>query len=273
MALLEQTVSWLRDHGSDQWSTWRSWPEKLRTTARNGETWLLLDGATLVGTITVEIGHGDPEFWAATEQRDAAFLSKLAIRRDYAGQELGHMLLNWARGYAYRQGMRWARLDAWRSNQRLHDYYRQLGWTYVRTVELPHRRSGTLFAAATEPVTKERMIDEVATMTLPTTALCWGEPSDPAGNDRPDHTHRGGGTIHYRHAGHANAVWDPRFRYLVCREGGRWVAKVGHPGRWSTMGEVTSAELPLQKGNRYLIEHAGTLIDGCRVTVIEAADE
>ncbi len=42
-------------------------------------------------------------------------------------------------------GRRSLRLDCMRDNTRLHDYYRKLGFTLVRMVEHPTRKSGALF--------------------------------------------------------------------------------------------------------------------------------
>lgn len=46
---------------------------------------------------------------------------------------------------AARAGKTWLRLDAWRTNTALHDYYRRHGFTDVRIVDLPWRGSGALF--------------------------------------------------------------------------------------------------------------------------------
>ena len=62
-----------------------------------------------------------------------------------AGQGLGELLLRWVIDLGAHRSVKWIRLDAWRTNERLHDFYRRTGWTYVRTVTLEHRRSGALF--------------------------------------------------------------------------------------------------------------------------------
>ncbi len=59
------------------------------------------------------------------------------------GQSLGAALLDWAAGRATEAGR--LRLDAWKTNAALHTYYTSLGFTHLRTVDLPHRRSGALF--------------------------------------------------------------------------------------------------------------------------------
>jgi hypothetical protein len=69
----------------------------------------------------------------------------MVTTREVAGREIGSALLDWASRRAASHGKRWIRLDAWRSNADLHRYYVQRGFHHVRTVELPHRRSGALF--------------------------------------------------------------------------------------------------------------------------------
>ena len=39
----------------------------------------------------------------------------------------------------------WLRVDVWTTNERLQHYYLRQGFTYVRTVVLPHNPSGALF--------------------------------------------------------------------------------------------------------------------------------
>jgi GNAT superfamily N-acetyltransferase len=156
--LIHDSIRWLRSIGSDQWDTWRTWggPDgKIARAIAAGHLWLMFDDEDLVATITVE-PFGDTDFWTPDELAEPAlYVSKLAVRRDVAGQELGALLLAWVRDRAYRDGARWVRLDAWRTNDKLHAYYRRRGWTYVRDVDQPHRSSGTLFQLPPEPMPPE----------------------------------------------------------------------------------------------------------------------
>ena len=150
--LLEARVGWLRERGSDQWSTWLTWPAKMPESIDHGEVLLLLDGSAAVATITVS-PEGDPDFWTPDELAEPAlYVSKLATRLDYAGKELGKLLLDWTVDHAYRTGRRFVRLDVWRSATHLHDYYIKRAWHYVRTVYAAHRHSGTLFKRPAEPL-------------------------------------------------------------------------------------------------------------------------
>lgn len=156
--LIHESIAWLRDRGLDQWYNWQSWQGpngKVMKAINEGSVWLAWadTGSAPVGTITVE-PHGDLDFWTPDELLDSAYyVSKVAIARDHAGQELGNLLLNWARDLAFRNGIGVVRLDAWRSNTALHRYYQERGWRLVRDVYQPHRQSGVLFERGSAQLT------------------------------------------------------------------------------------------------------------------------
>lgn len=77
------------------------------------------------------------------------------VARSHAGQRLGEALLEWAREMAHHQGRAWVRLDAWRSNRRLHDYYLSRGWEWIRDVTGVGRKSGALFQRPAGPAPAE----------------------------------------------------------------------------------------------------------------------
>lgn len=150
-SMLHTAARWLHQRGYDQW------PDKspsltydrLAQQIRQGETYIVTDRRDPVATIAVS-PVGDPDFWTGEELAEpAVYCSKAAVLR--RGEGLGALLMRWVIDRAAMQGARWARLDAWRSNRELHDYYRRTGWTYVRTADLPHRKSGVLFQVPAAP--------------------------------------------------------------------------------------------------------------------------
>jgi len=144
LQLLNDAADWLHSRGLDQWPAGFN-VDRIGPMVGRHEVWLVRDGGHPVGTVTIS-GEADPDFWTAAESRQpAVYVSKLAISRSEAGAGLGALLLRWAVDYAARIGCDWARLDAWRTNEQLHDYYRRQGWGQLRIVSLPHRRSGALF--------------------------------------------------------------------------------------------------------------------------------
>ena len=61
------------------------------------------------------------------------------------GGELGAALLDWAAQRARRAGKSWIRLDAWKSNPALHQYYLDRGFSLVRIDDNPADPSGACF--------------------------------------------------------------------------------------------------------------------------------
>lgn len=172
-ALLKETISWLRTLGTDQWSNWQSWEGqngKVTRAIAAGSVWLLHDGRRLAATVTIE-PYGDPDFWTEQERAEPAlYISKLAVRRAYAGRGLGALLLNWARDRTYRSDADWARLDVNRGNERLRAYYLAYGWQHLRDVDRPGRQSGALFQLRGAPLGEDssRLLEEHTRRHAPT---------------------------------------------------------------------------------------------------------
>ncbi|MFD7875885.1 GNAT family N-acetyltransferase [Streptomyces sp. NPDC059766] len=133
LAFRQEAAAWLRDLGSDQWS--RPYPaDKLAATIEAGTVFMLRDGHTTAATITLTADAEDG-LWTDDELAEPSmFINKLTVAREYAGQNLGGRLLDWACGRAHRAGAKWVRLDAWTTNEGLQRYYLAQGFTHVRTV-------------------------------------------------------------------------------------------------------------------------------------------
>ena len=279
MTLLRERIEWLRARGSDQWSTWESWEAKIPPTLERGHVWLLLDDDRPIGTVTVDF-QGDRDFWAEEECTEpAAYLSKLAVRVDYAGNELGALLTDWAIDYAYRRGCRYVRLDAWKANDQLHSYYASRGWRYVRTVDNPGRNSGALFQVPVKPMTRSqrgRLRDEFpVTVLQPTRGGPGVTEPDVAANWHPYHVHRGGMTVQYDVIGHPrDAEFIDFMRYRIRKESSAWQLEGvdGHFVDWRRQGVVLDTNLQLSDGLMYVITHQ-EIADDCQMVVAPVPPE
>ncbi|MFJ4850724.1 GNAT family N-acetyltransferase [Streptomyces sp. NPDC088733] len=143
-ALLREASAWLASRNIDQW---QFPPHRDRITAalELGSCFLAFTDGQPVATVQVD-DFADPEFWTIDDAPgDALYVHRMAVRRTVAGKGVGAELLDWAAEYATTRGKSWLRLDAWKDNEALHNYYRSTGFTLVRIVDLPHRRSGALF--------------------------------------------------------------------------------------------------------------------------------
>lgn len=153
-ALQADAVAWLASIGSDQWQP--SSPSKpdqqgergLTSSISRSEVYLVRNNGAVIGTFTLD-NYADPEFWTEQDHPSAGlYLHRMIVRRDFAGQGIGELIVNWCSKEADRRGKEWIRLDAWVTNQKLHKFYASLGFNLVRTVDLPHRGSGKLFQRA-----------------------------------------------------------------------------------------------------------------------------
>ncbi|MEU8507135.1 GNAT family N-acetyltransferase [Streptomyces brevispora] len=133
LAFREEAAAWLTRLGSDQWQ--RPYPaDRLLATIQAGSVFMVLDGDVTAATITLsrDVEEG---LWTEPELSElSSFVTKLTVARTHAGQNLGGRLLDWAGDRAYREGVKWLRLDAWTTNEALQRYYLRQGFEHVRTV-------------------------------------------------------------------------------------------------------------------------------------------
>jgi GNAT superfamily N-acetyltransferase len=145
MSLLNQRIEWLRENGSDQWNTGRSFENRMSNAIARRETWLLRDEGIAIATLSLS-KDGDPDFWTPEELRENAFyLGKMATSLSRRRENLGQLLLMWTQDHAAREGIKVIRWDVWKTNERLQAYYRSLGARFVRKEDVADRWSGALF--------------------------------------------------------------------------------------------------------------------------------
>jgi GNAT superfamily N-acetyltransferase len=158
---------WLASRGIDQWQ--EPWPtedlmvEGMLRNTQAGETFIVWDDDTPAATITIN-RWAKPEPWTEQERAEPAlYAHKVTVDRAYGGQGLGAELLDWAGTRAADEGAVWLRVDVWTTNERLQHYYLEQGFTYVRTVVLPHNPSGALFQRPAQRLPTPRLVDDAKT--------------------------------------------------------------------------------------------------------------
>jgi ribosomal protein S18 acetylase RimI-like enzyme len=169
IAFRDQAAAWLASRGIDQWH--EPWPtedlmvEGMLRNIHAGETFIVWDDDdTPTATITIN-RFAKPELWTEEEAAEPAlYAHKVTVDRAYGGQGLGAELLDWAGTRAAEEDAVWLRVDVWTTNERLQHYYLEQGFTYVRTVVLPHNPSGALFQRPAERVPTPRL-HEVESLT------------------------------------------------------------------------------------------------------------
>jgi GNAT superfamily N-acetyltransferase len=142
-AMWQETSAWLRSQGHDQWQ----YPpdlDRITSDVEQGTAYIVRSLWRDLGTITLN-SYADPEFWDPSDDPDdALYAHRIIVLPSARGLGIGAALLNWAASRAEQDGKTWLRLDHWKTNHALSRYYTRLGFEHVRTVDLPHRRSGIL---------------------------------------------------------------------------------------------------------------------------------
>lgn len=139
-----RSAAWLRSRGLDQWQYPVKW-ENIRKTVADGTCWLVTtaDGR-VIGTITVE-SIADPYWHPSDNPDDALYVHRMVVDNGARGSELGAALLDWAACRARKAGKSWLRLDVWKSNSALHQYYIDRGFSLVRIDDNPSDPTGACF--------------------------------------------------------------------------------------------------------------------------------
>ncbi|MGH8880252.1 MAG: GNAT family N-acetyltransferase [Stackebrandtia sp.] len=163
LGLRDEAARWLASKGSDQWAS--DWPnpdtmvDTIRQAVAAGQTWCVETGDQVIATITLD-NTIYPGLWTPNELAEPArYAHRVIVDRDHAGASLGSELLDWAGTQAVAAGATWLRVDVWTTNTELQDYYRQQGFTHVRTVVRDDYPSGALFQRPAEvrPTPRLRM--------------------------------------------------------------------------------------------------------------------
>lgn len=152
LGLIDDAAAWLRSKGTDQWE--RPWPDRERRDARvqkglhGRKTWIVWHGTEPAATVTIA-RHANPAVWPESAydlSEPAVYLHRLITAPAYAGWGLGAELIDWAGLSAAEQyGARSIRIDVWRTNTALHDYYRKRGFEFAGFCPDPTYPSGALF--------------------------------------------------------------------------------------------------------------------------------
>lgn len=144
LRLIGSSAAWLQQcKKTDQWA--RPWPNRDERDNRVAQgimdhlTFMVADDAgTPIGTVTSR-EHGNDMLWTGAELAEpAAYVSRLIVSRDHAGQGIGAALIHWAGARAVDNwGAHWVRVDVWTTNTALHQYYKNQGFEHMRTLDFP----------------------------------------------------------------------------------------------------------------------------------------
>lgn len=150
--LLNQARQYKLERDDDAWTSVPFTIEELQQRIEKGNTYAAWRDNELVGTLVLL--WEDKMTWG-NQPPIAVYLHQLAINDDHRGLGLGAKLLDWADHQAAKNGRELLRIDIPPENKGLRDYYRKIGFKWVKNREV-HAPHATYIAALYErPITQQ----------------------------------------------------------------------------------------------------------------------
>jgi GNAT superfamily N-acetyltransferase len=127
-AVLLEAAHWLQQRGTPMWRDDELLSERIASDVAGGEFYLAECDDEIAGTIKFQLQ--DRLFWPDTPAHEAAFIHRLAVRRQFAGGQLSTVLLRWSAERARTLGRHFLRLDCEASRPRLRAVYERFGFRH-----------------------------------------------------------------------------------------------------------------------------------------------
>jgi ribosomal protein S18 acetylase RimI-like enzyme len=130
LEILDEAARWLAERQIQQWSypPPPSFANFMRGQIEQGDVYLARLAADESAVGTLRFAWQDADLWQDSAGLEAGYVHSLAIRPHLQGQQLGEILLDWAKAHVRRRNCRYLRLDCVATNQKLRRYYSRLGF-------------------------------------------------------------------------------------------------------------------------------------------------
>jgi GNAT superfamily N-acetyltransferase len=134
LCILEEARQWLHAIGIPEQWPWPHPPEAIAWRIQHAKTYLAYHHNQAIATFTLQ--SSDERTWG-DRPGEALYLHGLAVRRAFAGQQVGERLLQLAAAICTAWGKSYLRLDCWAGNAALSRYYERAGFACCGTKEWP----------------------------------------------------------------------------------------------------------------------------------------
>ena len=129
-SILLEASGWLESRGIGMWRADELSPDQISQGVRDGLFFLASVDHLVQPAGTIKFQLSDPLFWPDVSHLDAAYVHRLAVRREFAGRAVSGALLSWAVRRSHSLGRRFLRLDCEVSRPRLRAVYEQFGFQH-----------------------------------------------------------------------------------------------------------------------------------------------
>lgn len=127
-SILFEAAAWLEQRGMGMWRSDELVPEHIARQVGEGLFVLAECHGNPAGILRFQLS--DPLFWPDQPESDAAYVHRLAVRRQYAGGDVSSTLLSWAVERTRALGRPFLRLDCEASRPRLRAVYERFGFQH-----------------------------------------------------------------------------------------------------------------------------------------------
>ncbi|HXI76626.1 MAG TPA: GNAT family N-acetyltransferase [Steroidobacteraceae bacterium] len=129
LVILQEAATWAMDRGLDVWTIAELRAQDFVAAARAQQLVMGFSGVRPAAAMLIQTS--DPIYWPEAAPNSSLFLHKIAVRREFAGQQWLRRLIEFAVADARDRGMGWIRLDTL-FQSRLQGLYEALGFTVVQ---------------------------------------------------------------------------------------------------------------------------------------------
>ena len=125
-SILKEAADWLRTTGRAMWRDDELHPDLIHQDVAAGSFNLAHYDGEPAGTIKFQLE--DTRFWPDSAGNDAAYVHRLAVRRQFAGKGVSSRMLEWAVSHAAGLGRSYLRLDCEADRRALRTIYERFGF-------------------------------------------------------------------------------------------------------------------------------------------------
>jgi len=126
--ILQAAARWLEESGTPMWKGDELLPEHTLSDIGTGAFYLAERDGRIAGVVKFQLE--DPLFWPDQPEGQAAYVHRLAVRREFAGTGASTDLLGWAVAQTRTIGRSFLRLDCESSRPRLRAFYERFGFEH-----------------------------------------------------------------------------------------------------------------------------------------------
>lgn len=149
ISVMKEVAAWGRNKGfriwQDEWLTEKelitidAQPENFYTGKINGTT-----------ALAFILQWNDTEHWADAKKKEAVYLHKLCVRREFAGRNMAKIAVEAIKKLCKENGIKYIRLDTALDEKVIRKIYLNIGFKIIDIIDYPNGRSLALYELEVE---------------------------------------------------------------------------------------------------------------------------